>query len=64
KLHTEHKGLTSELEKVFGPGLEINVEDSPGTSEDTSQTTIIIVLGVLLVISFVFIALGIAKHVV
>ncbi|XP_026128180.1 protocadherin beta-6-like [Carassius auratus] len=51
KLHTEHKALTSELEKVFGPGLEFKVEDSPGSSEDNSQVTII-ALSVLSTICF------------
>ncbi|XP_067259915.1 cadherin EGF LAG seven-pass G-type receptor 2-like isoform X2 [Chanodichthys erythropterus] len=47
KLDTEHKVLKSELESVFGPGLEIKVEDSSGNSEVQADT---ITLGVLLVI--------------
>ncbi|KAF4118312.1 hypothetical protein G5714_000363 [Onychostoma macrolepis] len=52
KLHTEHNALISELEKVFGPGLEIKVEDSSGSSEDSSQAAVI-TLSVLFAISTV-----------
>ncbi|ROL46588.1 Protocadherin-like wing polarity protein stan [Anabarilius grahami] len=58
KLNTDHKDLTSELEKVFGPGLEIKVEDSPGNIEDPSQAATI-ALGVLLAISIVTLTLTI-----
>ncbi|XP_048052040.1 uncharacterized protein LOC125271822 isoform X3 [Megalobrama amblycephala] len=51
-LNTELKALTSELEKVFGPGLEIKVEDSPGNPEDPGKA-VAIALGVLLAISIV-----------
>ncbi|XDV15735.1 hypothetical protein PO909_015751 [Leuciscus waleckii] len=49
KLNNENKVLTSELEKVFGPGLEIKVEDSSGDSEESSQDATI-ALGVLLAV--------------
>ncbi|KAK2909309.1 hypothetical protein Q8A67_005146 [Cirrhinus molitorella] len=47
KLHTENEALASELENVFGPGLEIKVEDSSGNSKVFPQEAII-TLGVLL----------------
>ncbi|XP_048052036.1 protein dachsous-like [Megalobrama amblycephala] len=55
KLNTELKALTTELEKVFGPGLEIKEEDSPVNPEDPGQgvTIALIVVSVLLVISIV-----------
>ncbi len=56
KVHSEHKVLTSELVHVFGPGLEIKVEDSSGNSGDPGQAAVI-ALGVLLAISIVFIVL-------
>ncbi|CAM4471882.1 unnamed protein product [Leuciscus chuanchicus] len=56
KLNSENKVLTSELEKVFGPGLEIKVEDSSGDSGEPSQA-VTIALGVLLAISIVVILL-------
>ncbi len=55
-MHSEHKVLTSELVNVFGPGLEIKVEDSSGYSGDPGQAAVI-ALGVLLAISIVFIVL-------
>ncbi|XP_048052037.1 uncharacterized protein LOC125271821 [Megalobrama amblycephala] len=55
KLNTELKALTSELEKVFGPGLEIKVEDSPENPEGPGQgvTITLIAFGVVLAISIV-----------
>ncbi|XP_048052032.1 protein dachsous-like [Megalobrama amblycephala] len=50
KLNTEHKALTFELEKVFGPGLEIKVEDSP---EDPSQAFIIALIAVIVVLAVI-----------
>ncbi len=52
KVHSEQDNLTSELVNVFGPGLQIKVEDSSGNSGDPSQADVI-ALGVLLAISFV-----------
>ncbi|XP_067259919.1 cadherin EGF LAG seven-pass G-type receptor 2-like isoform X2 [Chanodichthys erythropterus] len=53
KLNTEHKALTSELEKVFGPGLEINVEDSSGNPEDPIQAFIIALIAVIVVLAVI-----------
>ncbi|XP_077103056.1 protocadherin-15-like [Siphateles boraxobius] len=70
KLNSELKDLTSELQKIFGPGLVIKVEDSSGDSGESSQA-VTIALGVLLpVISVALVATiihlvnsGISRHV-
>ncbi len=57
---SEHKVLTSELVHVFGPGLEIKVEDSSGYSGDPGQAAVI-ALGVLLAISIVLLIVALVR---
>ncbi|XP_039541429.1 cadherin EGF LAG seven-pass G-type receptor 2-like [Pimephales promelas] len=58
KLNTENKELTFELEKVFGPGLEIKVEDSSGGSGESSQTITITLIAVSVVLAVVSVTLA------
>jgi len=53
KLIIENKELTFELEKVFGPGLEIKVEDSSGGSGESSQTVTNALIAVSVVLAVV-----------
>ncbi|XP_039541433.1 protocadherin Fat 4-like isoform X1 [Pimephales promelas] len=57
KLNNENKDLTFELEKVFGPGLEIKVEDSSGESGESSQTVTIALIAVSVVLAVVIVTL-------
>ncbi|CAM4471798.1 unnamed protein product [Leuciscus chuanchicus] len=58
KLHSENKVLTSELEKVFGPGLVIKVEDSSGDSEIYSQDVTIALIAVSVVLAVISVTLA------
>ncbi|ROL52056.1 Protocadherin Fat 4 [Anabarilius grahami] len=55
KLNTEHKALTSELEKVFGPGLEIKVEDSSEIPEDPIQAVTIALIAVSVLLAIIIV---------
>ncbi|XP_067259967.1 protocadherin Fat 4-like isoform X1 [Chanodichthys erythropterus] len=58
KLNTELKALTSELKSVFGPGLEINVEDSSGNNEDLSQAVTNALIAVSVVLAVISVTLA------
>ncbi|XP_056312477.1 protein dachsous-like [Danio aesculapii] len=57
KIYTEHKVLTSELEKIFGIEVKIQVEDSSGNFEGFSEE-VVITLAVLL--SLTILAAGVS----
>ncbi|XP_056103181.1 cadherin EGF LAG seven-pass G-type receptor 1-like [Rhinichthys klamathensis goyatoka] len=53
KLNSKSEDLTSELQKVFGPGLVIKVEDSSGDSGESSQTIKYALIAVSVVLAVV-----------
>ncbi|CAM4471706.1 unnamed protein product [Leuciscus chuanchicus] len=57
KLNRENKDLTSELEKVFGPGLIIKVEDSSGDSGESIQDVTIALIAVSVVLAVISVTL-------
>ncbi|XP_056103180.1 protein dachsous-like [Rhinichthys klamathensis goyatoka] len=53
KLNSKNEDLTFELEKVFGPGLVIKVEDSSGDSGESSQAVTIALIAVSVVLAVI-----------
>lgn len=63
KLLKEQAAVTAELEKVFGSGLDIGVEEGSGNKRDSDQAAVI-ALGVILAVCVVALVVLVTVYVV